>query len=207
MNVTSSSSYPTTMSNSIFSNSSSSLSTKFANDLLSSMDSDSSGGIDVAEFSDAALALSDASDTSSIETAFSSLDTNQDGNINVDELASSIEGIMNQQAGATGGMPPPPPPPSSSSGGKSEEDDALSAIGTTSSSDSETTIYDAADTNNDGTVSLEEALAYQQSMQESSVSNNAKPQNGDFMQSLLGHVISQYATEDVTTTSALNLSA
>lgn len=149
----------------------SSLGSQFAEALLTSMDSDSSGSVDSTEFSSAALALS-ISDESAISSAFSSLDSDGDGTISTDELSSlfSDESLM-----AAGGMPPPPPPPPSST----KEDagytaDELTAIAEeVSSTDNNLASllssivenFDAADADGDGKVTSAEAMAYQRSSQ------------------------------------------
>ncbi len=92
-------------------NSTSSLSSKFAEALLTSLDSDSSGSVDSTEFSSAALELANA-DQSAINNAFKALDSNGDGSISIDELTSMLS--AQQSMAASGSMPPPPMPPSSS---------------------------------------------------------------------------------------------
>jgi Ca2+-binding EF-hand superfamily protein len=148
----------------------------FAEELLTSMDSDGSGSIDSTEFSSAALALLN-NDESALSDAFSSLDSDSDGAISADELNS----LFSQQAStmAAGSMPPPPPPPSSTS---SEEDTGLtldemtSMLKDVSSTDSNlatllTSVsenFDEADADGDGKVTFAEAMSYQQSTQENS---------------------------------------
>lgn len=159
--------------------SSSSLSSQFAEALLTSMDSDGSGSVDSTEFSSAALALS-TSDESVISDAFTSLDGDGDGEISVDELSS----LFAQGAGmAAGGMPPPPPP----SGSVSAEDTGYTAeeITALASEVSETDAnlaslltsisenFEAADANSDGKVTAAEAMAYQESTQGTTDSTEA----------------------------------
>ncbi|MFY9142134.1 EF-hand domain-containing protein [Sulfuricurvum sp.] len=124
-----------------------------AKQLLSSMDSDSSGTIDSAEFSAAAQALasnsssSTTSNSSSENDTFNTLDSNSDGSLSTDEFMTALKNMTPPeppQGQAMGGMPPPPPSDSSSESSSS-----------TSSSD----IIDAMDTNQDGTVSIDELLA------------------------------------------------
>ena len=199
------------------SQSTSSMSSKFAEDLLASMDSDSSGSIDSAEFSTAALSLSSSNTESDAATTFSALDTNQDGVVSVDELTSAMESIVGQQGTMAAGGPPPPPPSSSDS----EEDtgytqEELSAMATsTSSTDSNlsslfetlSSNFDAADTNGDGKVTSKEAMDYQESTKVSSV--EASQQKDDsLMKNLLAQIISSYATQSSSTlASTLSLSA
>jgi len=154
--------------------SSSSLSSKFAEALLTSLDSDSSGSVDSAEFSSAALELS--SDTSAINDAFSSLDSNKDGSITIDELTSMLSA---QSTMTSGSMPPPPPSSSQGKEDNGKTKDELTAMAEeVSSTDSNLASllssvaenFDAADANSDGKVTSAEAMAYQQSTQETSAS-------------------------------------
>ena len=155
--------------------SSSSLSSKFAEALLTSLDSDSSGSVDSTEFSSAALELANG-DESVVNDVFSSLDSNKDGSISLDELTSILSA---QSTMASGGMPPPPPsaPQGKEDNGKTK--DELTAMASdVSSSDSNLASllssvvenFDAADTNGDGKVTAAEAMAYQRSSQETSAS-------------------------------------
>lgn len=130
-----------------------------AKKLLSSMDTDNSGSIDKAEFSAAAQALasnSNSTDTNSTSTTasatdiFNKLDTNGDGSMSTDEFMTALKNSKPPEPpqGKDGGMPPPPPggmPPSESSSASSE------------STASKT--FAALDTNEDGTVSIDEILA------------------------------------------------
>jgi len=154
-----------------------SLSSQFAEALLTSMDSDSSGSIDSTEFSSAALALSSSTDESTISDAFSSLDSDGDGTISADELSALFSDGSTMAAGS---MPPPPPPAQSSSSNSTEDTgytaDELTAMASeVSSTDSNLASllasvvenFDAADANGDGKVTSAEAMAYQQSTQDS----------------------------------------
>jgi len=161
-------------------NSTSSLSSKFAEALLTSLDSDSSGSVDSTEFSSAALELANA-DQSAINNAFKALDSNGDGSISIDELTSMLS--AQQSMAASGSMPPPPMPPSSST----QEDtgytkDELTAMSSqVSSTDSNLASllssvaenFSAADTNGDGKVTSAEAMAYQRSSQETTDGTDA----------------------------------
>lgn len=200
MNISSNSLYGASSAYSSYGNSSStnqsSMSTKFAEALLTSMDSDSSGSVDSAEFSSAALALSGSSDTSSATEAFSALDTDQDGVVSIDELSSSLESIMKQQGPMGAGGPPPPPPPQSSS-----SDDTSSE---------ETSILSALDTNQDGTVSIDELISSIVSSQEDTKEKSIgsiKSGEDDLLKKLMEQVLAQYSTQNSVSTSAFNLSA
>lgn len=144
----------------------------FAEALLTSMDSDSSGSIDSAEFSSAALALS-ISDESAISSAFTAMDSDGDGSVSFDELNSTLAQMSSSAAGS---MPPPPPPSSSSEHdtGLSEEE-MTSLLKEVSSTDdpladllsSVVENFDAADADGDGKVTFAEAMSYQQSSESS----------------------------------------
>lgn len=193
----------------------SSMSSKFAEELLTSMDSDSSGSVDSAEFSSAALALSSSSDESSVKEAFAALDTNEDGVVSIDELTSSIEAIIGQQQGAmaAGGPPPPPPSKEEDTGYTQEELTAMSSE--VASSDSKLSSlfetlaknFNSADTNGDGKVTSAEAMAYQESTKQASVgTTNSKSEDG-LMKKLMEQIIAQYANQNSISNSAINLSA
>lgn len=147
--------------------SSSSLSSKFAEALLTSLDSDSSGSVDSTEFSSAALELANG-DESVVKDVFSSLDSNKDGSISIDELTSMLSA---QSTMASGGMPPPPTSAHQGKEDTGKTKDELTAMASeVSSSDSNLASllssvvenFDAADANGDGKVTAAEAMAYQQ---------------------------------------------
>jgi Ca2+-binding EF-hand superfamily protein len=182
MNITSNSLYGASYATYGSSTSSTnSLSSKFAEALLTSLDSDSSGSVDSTEFSSAALELANG-DTSAVNDAFSSLDSNKDGSISIDELTSMLSA---QSTMASGSMPPPPPPSSSSSYGQKDngytQDELTAMAKEVSSTDSNLASllssvaenFDAADANGDGKVTSAEAMAYQRSSQETTDGTDA----------------------------------
>ena len=145
-----------------------------AEDLFAKLDTSGKGYI---EQSDLTSALSSTSSTSTEGTAsaseiFSQLDSDGDGKVTQDELKTSMQKLaesldsqfdeMRMQAG----MPPPPPPAESDAGFTEEElTDQLAEIGSTDSARSSlisnvVNNFDAADTNEDGKVSFQEAIAY-----------------------------------------------
>jgi len=222
MNINSSSSYGVSAYES-YGNSNTTSSTKmgskFAEALLSKMDVDSSGGVDSAEFSKAALELSSISDESAITEAFNGLDTDENGAIGLDELTSAFESMASAGVMGMGGKPPPPPGPPPK---REDEEDTGYTVGElttlaseTSSTDStlssllETLAsnFEAADANGDGKVTASEAMAYQESSKEESMGVSEKKGEEDFMKGLLAQIISSYGTQNTTTQSVLNLSA
>jgi glucan biosynthesis protein len=73
-----------------------------AQQLMSTMDTNKSGSIDKAEFSQAAQALSKNatnSSSSSIDTAFAKMDTNGDGQISSDEMMAALKQASTQTQG------------------------------------------------------------------------------------------------------------
>lgn len=223
MNINSSSSYGVSAYSSYGSSntaSSNDISAKFAQALLSTMDVDSSGGVDSAEFSKAALELSSISDESAITEAFNGLDTDENGAISLDELSSAFESMASAGVMGMGGKPPPPPgpPPAQSE----DEEDTGYTVGELTTLASETsatdsalsslfetlaTNFEAADANGDGRVTASEAMAYQESSKEESMGVSEKKGEEDLMKGLLAQIISSYGNQNSTTQSVLNLSA
>lgn len=70
-----------------------------ANELMTTMDTDKSGSVDKAEFSQAAQALAknaNNSSSSSIDTVFAKMDTNGDGQISSDEMMAAMKQASSQ---------------------------------------------------------------------------------------------------------------
>lgn len=179
MTVGSSSLYETYLSYGSTTSSNRSSNSDFAEALLTSMDSDSSGSVDSAEFSSAALALS-ISDESAISSAFSSLDSDGDGTISQEELSASLS--QSSSTMAAGGMPPPPPPPSNSEEDTGYTQEELTAMAEeVGSSDGNLASllasvienFDAADSDGDGKVTSAEAMAYKEASNESTDTTEA----------------------------------
>ena len=156
-----------------------------AEDLFAKLDTSGKGYI---EQSDLTSALSSTSSTSTEGTAsaseiFSQLDSDGDGKVTQDELKTSMQKLaesldsqfdeMRMQAG----MPPPPPPAESDAGFTEEElTDQLAEIGSTDSARASlisnvVNNFDAADTDEDGKVSFQEAIAYDKANPASSTSS------------------------------------
>jgi len=152
-------------------------SAKMAEDLFSKLDSTGKGYIEESDLTSALSSLSSKDGTASASEIFSQLDSDSDGKVTKDELSSSLkklaESLDNQfnQMRMQGAMPPPPPKESASSDAGFTKDELTSQLSKTGSTDTAGSSliskvvenFDAADTNEDGKVSLQEALAYDQS--------------------------------------------
>jgi hypothetical protein len=69
------------------------------NSLIATLDTDKSGTIDKAEFSQAAQALAEKTGkTYNADTAFSAIDKNSDGSISADELLNALKQAQSQQS-------------------------------------------------------------------------------------------------------------
>ena len=143
--------------------------------------------------------------TSNVDELFSAFDTDGSGKVTKQEFTDSLQKLSDQleqqqqsrriqdavaQAGlggaqgAGGGMPPPPPPSAGDEAGMSKEQmsSKLSEVG---SSDSQLSSllsntlknFEAADANQDGKVSAQEALAYQKANEGSAAAAQTQTQN------------------------------
>ena len=137
---------------------------------------------------------STASTASSVDELFSTIDTDSSGKVSKQEFTETLAKLQNEldvqyqgsrmekamKAGGTegtGSRPPPPPPPGD--GPSMTKDDLTGTLSQIGASDNRSNMmsnilsnFDSADTNGDGTVSFQEAIAYQQS---SGSSSNSPP--------------------------------
>ena len=154
--------------------------------------------------------------TSNVDDLFSALDTDSSGQVTQQEFADSLQKLSDQldqqhqsrriqdavaQAGLGGGqgmgggMPPPPPPSAGNEAGLSKEQ-MSSRLSEVSGDPQLTSLlsntlknFEAADTNQDGKVSAQEAMAYQKASESSTgsqtqaqtnqgASSSASPESG-----------------------------
>lgn len=111
-------------------------------EMFKKLDANSDGGVTKEEFL-ANIKKQDGDNDEKLTKMFEETDADGDGVITEAENEAIMQKMSKQG-------PPPPPPPSSSS----------SATSSSSSSSSSSTTYDVRDTNEDGSVSAEEKLAY-----------------------------------------------
>ncbi|WP_313950710.1 EF-hand domain-containing protein [Accumulibacter sp.] len=138
--------------------------------------------------------------SSTVDELFSTLDTDSSGKVSKQEFTETLAKLQNDldvqyqgarmekamKAGGTEGMGsrPPPPPPPPGDGPSMTKDDLTSALSQIGASDNRSNMmsnilsnFDAADTNSDGTVSFQEAMAYQQASGSSSNSSSTGSTN------------------------------
>jgi Ca2+-binding EF-hand superfamily protein len=137
---------------------------------------------------------SSSSTDSSASALFKALDGNSDGQVTESEFSSSIQKLadaLDSQAFSSrmggahgaGGMPPPPPPEDDAGLTKDQLSSKLSESGSTDSEQSGPiskiiSNFDKADTNGDGKVSMQEAMAYDQSTKSSTSTASADTSTG-----------------------------
>ena len=181
--------------------------TEMAKELFSKIDTAGKGSIEKTDLQAALAKASSGSTavsaTSNVDDLFSALDTNGSGKVTQQQFADTLQKLSDQleqqqqsrriqdavaQAGLGGaqggGMPPPPPPSAGDEAGMSQDEmrSKLSEIG---SSDSKLSSllsnslknFEAADTNQDGKVSAQEALAYQKANEGSAAAAQTQAQN------------------------------
>ena len=162
-----------------------------AEDLFAKLDTTGKGYIEQSDLTSAISALSSTSSSGSNSASelFSQLDSDGDGKVTQDELTTSLQKLAESldsqfdEMRMQGGMPPPPPPGEDDAGFTEEElTDQLAEIGGTDSSRASlisnvVNNFDAADTNEDGKVSFQEAIAYDKANPASSSSSTTDSTN------------------------------
>jgi len=159
-----------------------------AEDLFSKLDTTGKGYIEQSDLTSALSALSSTSSSGSSTTSaselFSQLDSDGDGKVTQDELTTSLKKLAESldsqfdQMRMQGGMPPPPPPSEDDAGFTEEElTSQLAEIGSTDTAragliSNVVNNFDAADTNQDGKVSFQEAIAYDKANPTTSTSSS-----------------------------------
>lgn len=155
---------------------------QMASKLFSKLDSKNQGYIEKSDLQSAFDQISgsgSSGNTASADEVFKQLDGNGDGKVTEQEMSDSLTKMAEQldsqfnsmrtsgQGGmhGMGGMPPPPPQGADSAG--LTKDQLTDKVSETGSTDSKLTNlvknFDKADTNGDGKVSMQEAMAYDRS--------------------------------------------
>lgn len=164
------------------------LGSQIASEMFTKIDTKNQGYIDKTTFASAV----GGDDASGAEEAFKALDSDSDGQLTKSELTKGIENLLSQlnsasvQGQGDANRPPPPdgaPPPPPPDGGQEDagltkdemtkmasetKDSKLSGMLSNVASN-----FEAADTNQDGKVTQQEAMAYERSKSESSSSGSA----------------------------------
>lgn len=161
---------------------------QMASMLFSKLDTKSQGYLEksdlAAAFSQITTNGSQSTSSTSADDVFTALDSNSDGKVTKDEFASVLaklqESVSSQFGGpmqGPGGMPPPPP--ADDAGFTKEE--LTSQLESADSSDTQRSElinkivnnFEAADTDSDGKVSFQEAMAYDKSTESTSASDTS----------------------------------
>lgn len=180
---------------------------KMAEDLFSKLDTKGQGYLEKTDLEAAFGKISgSSSDSSSSDQLFAKLDGDGDGKVTKEEMTSTFKQIASQldgpfprmrlqgqeQGQGNEGMPPPPPPSDGQQVDQGLTKDQLTELASDkNSSNSKITDmfsqlannFSAADTNGDGKVTRDEAMAYQQAnsteaSSQSSASSNSSTSNG-----------------------------
>jgi Ca2+-binding EF-hand superfamily protein len=171
-------------------------SSQMASQLFSRLDTKNKGYIEKSDLASAFSSIaSQKSDSTSADDVFAALDGDSDGKVTESELSTVLAKLQEQldsqfnqsrmqgmggHGGPQGmaGMPPPPPP--GGDAGLSKEELTQQLQSADSNDSTQTSLlskvvenFDAADTNSDGKVSFQEAMAYDQSSSSSSGSASA----------------------------------
>ena len=165
---------------------------EMASDLFSKLDSSGKGYIQESDLESALSAIigsssssnTDSTGTASASEIFSQLDSDGDGKVTEDEMASGFQKLADaldsqfEQSRMQGAMPPPPPPQNDTGFTKDELTEQLSEIGSSDSGRASfisnvVENFDAADTNGDGKVTFQEAMAYNEPSSSSSTTNSS----------------------------------
>lgn len=166
---------------------------EMANEIMSSMDSDGNGSINLDEFTSAIESSSSSSSSSSLSDIFSSIDTDGNKAMSSEEFMAALEASKPQhKPDEMGSMPQPPPPPSNENSSSTKES------------------YSALDTNKDGTISLEELLGTLNDKLQEESQNTTSSSNDAFEKiktGMLERMLSYYSSTSSTTSSSLSLSA
>lgn len=166
-------------------------SSSIASQLFSKLDTSSKGYLEKSDLASAFSKIS-SSDSSGIDEMFSALDSDSDGKVTESEFSTTLAKLEEQLQsnyqqsqgmggpGGPGGGMPPPPPQDDEGFTQDELQSQLDALNSSDSSDSERTSlisdivnnFEAADTDGDGKVTFQEAMAYRENSSTGSTSDS-----------------------------------
>lgn len=158
-----------------------------ASNIFSKLDTKKQGYIEKSDLQDAFSKIDSNSSSSEADALFSKFDGDQDGKLTESELTTGINNLVDQlnsqlnSARTANGAPPPPPngqgpkgPPPEGGDDAGFTKDELTKIASTTDDSKLSALmnkvaenFEAADTNEDGKVSAQEAIAYQQKSSDS----------------------------------------
>lgn len=190
-----------------------SLSSQIASSLFSKIDTKNQGYIDKAELSSA----SSDNNSSSADDAFNALDSDSDGKVTKSELTKGIESLLsslnsssvNNQDNANRPPPPDGPPPNDKGDNSGLTKDQMTKMASESKDNKLSSMlkdvssnFDSADTNKDGKVSREEAMAYEKSKGDSasntSNNTNTTSANNEVVMKKIAELLAKYTSDSGT---------
>jgi len=196
---------------------------KMADDLFSKLDTKGQGYLEKSDLQTAFNAISSSNgqsaNTPNVDDVFKQLDSNGDGKITKQEMTDVFEKMDAQihsqmtqmkmrgaggQSGM-GNMPPPPPPSSDGSDAGLTKDQMTAMLNDTSSADSSgkdslsklVNNFDAADTNKDGKISMQEAMNYNKTDNNNSTVSTASTSTSDKSSSSISNSLSEQVARQI----------
>lgn len=169
---------------------------KMAEQLFEKLDTSGQGYLQKTDFESAFSSISSSGSSSTdVDSLFTQLDGDSDGKVTKQEFSTALSQLseqLDQQfqsrrmqeampgggMGGMGGMPPPPPPANDAGFRKDELSSQLEEIGSTDSKRASLISnivenFEAADTDGDGKVSFQEAMAFDQASKTSGSSDSS----------------------------------
>ena len=195
-------------------NSKTSSSSSAIENLFSQLDTTGKGYLEKSDLSTAFSQISattsstSSSSAASVDEVFAKLDSDSDGKVTEDELSTGLDNLAAaldsqfNQLRMSGGMQPPPPPSDNDSGFTQDElESQLAEIDSSDSTRSDllTKIvanFDTADTDSDGKVSFQEAMAYDESTTSTASTTTSATTDAGFTVDELTQQLSDIGTSD-----------
>jgi Ca2+-binding EF-hand superfamily protein len=202
----------------------SSLGSQIASAVFSKIDTKNQGYIDKSELNAAFGSISSDNDES--DNLFSALDTDGDGKITKSEMTQGMENLLSQLNSSSTQMqsndfrsPPPdgnrpPPPPDGEQDAGLSKDQMVEMASSTNDTKLASLLndvannFDAADTNKDGKVTRQEAMAYEKSKgTESTNSTSTSNTDSDAVMKKIAQLLITYGFDSSSQTSTVSASA